>query len=820
MNDIFTVTFHDKDQQLTQQLCFHDELSAADIRGFISASFKCPEREIVGIYDNDTGVYFPLSMVANQMSLFTSGVFTLVYHSDYNEPIQADSDVAEQRNAKAFDFISATMKIPLDFVDAYIRIIIDEVRSHTSIKLFKIGVILQAVSQFSGPSNDIGKAKFIASMNYLSQSSDSGEDAVPNDEATYGRIFDSLCRGGATKVNVFRLCRFLSLFSGGLPNENVKMLFFLFDFDRDGTVSAGDVFNCFRDCLHVFSDLYRDVFTLADACRLDDVAKLLTISVFRAADAPASALSLESFYQWYSSRFSEDGDEHILFSSHLVNELGITDTVGFRQNEITVESVAEARSILGFQRIEPVTLKECLANYCEPSNPQFISKQGVFCAIILAARVHSVDIFHRDTSESSKSTDREAMGQRMRGLLEVELLVLQLFTVFDSLKSGYVDRDEIFCGLSPLCGGTWVDRVTAMFISQATKQRPVLDKKVTHLQLLVDRSDMNDYLIAVLKSVLLFSSYELDDESVQRLASRMLTDAIGVGTIPCLAPEGQASAIDFANWIDSAVDTGRKSSQPQQGRVQEDEYGEDDEEFEDNYDEEEEEERGGRHEPSAPLSNLIPETPSLVLQDLRHIKASLGFVGFSAEDVMEHLAECSHAGIITLTGWLQVVKHMRQLDTDATATVASDYAMEIAKQIFFSVSELHGPVFSAGMERAVSYNHLLSAVSVLSDSPEEDKIAVAFMVLASSEATDDDGLPTGMQVISYNNVVNYFRGVLAVTCVCSPLVAEQIQGANISLDDLAVSGVNSAVVNAGLASNSEYFDMEEFAVVAWSCVQQ
>ena len=780
MSTIYTITFHDQGQDLIKQLCLYDDVSPKDIRSFISASFNDGGRDLIGVYDDQKGVYFPLSMIAANMSMFTSGIFTLIYRTDDISLITATAD-ARKRSAKAFDFISAAMKVPLEFTDAFVDIIVAEVRSQTSIHSFKIGMILQAVSHFSGASNEIGKSKFIASMRYLTLSSDRTPDLAANDQAAYERIFDCLARG-TSQVNVFRLCRFLALFCGGIPNENVKMLYFLFDFDRDGIVSAGDVFNCFRDLLGSLGALYEEIFAVAAACRLDDVAKLLTISVFRAADAPASALSLDSFYAWLSSRYSEDGDEHILTSAHLLVDLSITETTGSREHLIDITTVEEARSILSLQDIAPSTLKECIANYADTTNPQFVSRRGVFCAVLLASRVHNIDVF-------GHSHDMD-IATRMDKLLQMEVLLLQLFALFDPLKSGFVDKDDLFCGLCAFCGGSWVDRVAAIFTSSVMRHRPVLDSLDTHLQLLVTREDMSECLVSVLKAILLFSEYSLHEAAVQRLTGRMLEDAFHAGTFPVQSVEGHVSAINFANWIESTVDsgtTGRKESKnlPPAGPA-----------------------------PSAPPLNTL----TTLTEELRHVKYSLGFVGFSAEDVMEHMGECAHAGYVTLSGWLQIVRHMRQLETDFTS---SEKAMELARLIFVSVAGLHTPVFSPGRELAVSYGHLLAAVSILCDSPPEDKIAVAFMVLASTEEELGESDPSsGTRYVTYENLVNYFRGVLTVTNVCSPLAQEQTRRADVSVDELAVAGVNHSILTAGLSPDIDNFDQDEFSAVAWSCVDE
>ena len=726
--------------------------------------------------------------------MFTHGVFTLVYRSD---DILVEGEAMAnslKRSAKALDFTSAVLKLPLQFIDAFIDVIVAEVRSQTNLPSYKIGMILQAVSHFSGPSSEIGKSKFIASMRYLTLSSDRTPDLAANDQAAYERIFDCLARG-TSQVNVFRLCRFLALFCGGIPNENVKMLYFLFDFDRDGIVSAGDVYNCFRDLLGSLGALYEEIFAVAAACRLDDVAKLLTISVFRAADAPASALSLDSFYAWLSSRYSEDGDEHILTSAHLLVDLSITETTGSREHLIDITTVEEARSILSLQDIAPSTLKECVANYADTTNRQFVSRRGLVCAVLLASRIHFIDVFSGG-SHMAQTIDRDGdVAMRMDRLLQAESLLLQLFALFDPLKSGFVNKDDIFCGLSPLCGGTWVDRVAAIFTSSITRHRPVLDSRDTHLRLLVTREDMSECLVSVLKTVLLFSEYSLHEAAVQRLAGRMLDDAVNAGRFPVQSAEGHVSAIHFADWIESSVVSDCGSQRSVELAVEIPSF------------------------PAAP-SPLLSEGPSSLALELRHVKYSLGFVGFSAEDVMEHMGECAHAGYITLSGWLQIVRHMRQLEADLTSA-HSEYAMELARHIFISVAGLHTPVFSPDRELAVSYGHLLAAVSILCDSPPEDKIAVAFMVLASTdEDVGGDDPSSDIRYVTYENLVNYFRGVLTVTMACSPLAQEHIRRANVSVDELALAGVNRAISGASLSHGNDKLDLDEFSNIAWSCVDE
>jgi len=233
-----------------------------------------------------------------------------------------------------------------------------------------------------------------------------------------------------------------------------------------------------------------------------------------------------------------------------------------------------------------------------------------------------------------------------------------------------------------------------------------------------------------------------------------------------------------------------------------------------------------REQKESRVSSVLPEDGQVSLE-LQAVRSILGFVGFSADDVMDVLGEASHEGLISEFGWFRAITHMCDLNRVIAEEDEDrrDEAMLFAGKIFDGLAGLYPPLRSASGERVVSYSLLLAAVTILCDCPPEEKLLTAFMVLSDSVVGPPCDPAVGdlegvVSLASLSNVTDFFRGVFAVLHAVSPTVQDITHKVGVSPDDMASVAMQSAVAQSGIVIVTERgLDVEQFNALAWVCIE-
>lgn len=852
----------------------------------------------IGLHD-EAGRYYPLSMIKISPELFTKGVYFIVYLNDQSTALQwspepqnhvgrdvSPAEEGEEVPEIATDFpqssendnlspiMNQSIHLPLRFLDGYFNLICQEIKYRTGLDNHKIATYLQALSQFSVTNDLITKGRFLSSMVFsLHQTSQQTSPSqftppIPPDvNAIFGEIFDifvteyssypsSTTKNSSNTVEIIRLCRFLSLFAGGLPNENVKILYHLYDYDQDGVVSFNDLYYCFHEMLLILSRLYDSVLDIMFTYSLDTIAMLLAQYVVMAGHklkwendfvvdneddedndretynpeftySGDETLSIQQFHEWYSNT------EHILYLPPRSLRSSQTAQVSSFQH------ISAVKKALSFHPITCDTLKLTLQHFSE-NKAAFISSIGFFSSIILSFRIHQTDIFslHHPTAVSDGNTP--PLFENSHYLMTMETILRHVFDAFDPLHSEYVAVEDIFASLSLFLNASWYDRLTAYFqlnTSHHPRYQLYLEKSDTHLDPLLTEVAMIDYLVSILKTTSLFQSSGMpnsndDDEYFIQHSTQLLQHALQTGLIPS-QPHGCILLSDYALWLESNIDLGEPDMIP------------------------------AASIPVIPVEASAPPPPTsyplpssqfsqIIHNDYEIVKEKLGFLGFTAEDFMDLLGESANAGKVTLSAWLHIVFLMNQLN----ATSSSIYAEEstssphqlssslttLATNIFRTLSSLtmrsalsphkSSRTLEAAMamtqqdddeKNTVPYHILLSTLIMLCDSPVEDKIAVIFTVLSETtdepRAAQEDEDEEENKKVKISNLLFFIECVLSILSLISSTIHEIVTNTQQSTEMIAMAtlqfAMRSAASEEGLKEGQKALSMDEFCSLFW-----
>ena len=856
---LYFIKLIDRDQVGSFEFGVESTMSLDDLHENILELFNSDglRRRVVGVYDDKMKVFYPLSFLLRNPRTFATrenDYFTVVYedstfmnevgHSYSNSRVQNSLyEKEDDDDDEGGQYVSETSteadvvqpprslmekmlaKLPVEFIDAHLKMLIDEVSSRTMLKKHSISQIFHSLSLYGDTSDNISADAFLLSIDYLDMLDPSIPDGITSSGYdVYERIYeavrecsldvnnmdDEMDDDNDQTVSVYRLCLFMSLFCSFGSNEkdietSLKIMYNLFDFNRDGFVTLNDAHNCFHVLITSLMRLFPDMIFEIDGYPVEKVVNALTESLFNGrtlAGGGNTILQYVYFQQWYKSR------DNIVF---LLVEANPNPFV-LKGMKIDYTSFQEARGDLGLEGIYPDTLMKCLSHYAsersryemgntilsessdESDEFQFISRRGVFTAVLLASKMESANnIFSAD----------------WEGLHKAELIISQVFSLFDISNAGYVDKNDIFSGLSVFCGGTFDHRVQTMFAYTGNSQ----PQRIVHvpeerslIQTLVTRGQMIEYLLAVLKPVLLFGEYDLDDDLLQSLAVRMINDALSQKLLTTQVNGGVAT-IDFALWLQRIIRI--------EGSGIGDETGD------------------GEHLSSMSHNDaLSPQSLSdysspenSVPDELNAVKSMMGFTGFTAEDVMDLLGEMSREGMITEQNWYQAVNNMCAFNSNSPDEEddRKDEAYLFAQKVFDSIANLYPEVLSDSNERLVNYSLLLSAVTILCDSPVEDKLFTAFSVLSdtSVETLDEkDEIRDVQSFASVSNVTDYFRGVFAIIRAVSPAVQNMSGKMGLTCDDMAAATLQCAMAQNNMTEFPvKGFNMDEFSALAWTCME-
>jgi len=231
-------------------------------------------------------------------------------------------------------------------------------------------------------------------------------------------VFDQNQNGA---VDTAELAAGLSLLCGGTPEDKVRSAFNMYDKDRNGYITMGEM-------AHYLASVYRLLYeTQPDlvnevGCTVEELAKVTAEQAFIDADKNHDGkISFEEFCAWYTTGMTSASD--------LLAETNMRF------------SIDEVRKIT---RLHLYDVNDIFAFFVRSSGPDRKLTRSQFNQLFeaLAAEKDGVPESERNTWEAALD---------------------QLFSLFDTSQTGYVDFKELGAGLTLLCGGAGNAKARAAF---------------------------------------------------------------------------------------------------------------------------------------------------------------------------------------------------------------------------------------------------------------------------------------------------------------------------------------------------------------------
>ena len=543
---MFSISLHNRRNHKTASLLLHTDYSLDALQEKIRVQLETGSSRVVGVFDESRGVFFSLSFLLtspSSLSLSSSAAYSLVFEdgndftTDFkrkeaprvetceNDDEEEDGDRTEDEEEEDYDFSETThseeprnctapptgcsqkvvCNLPIEFIDAHLKMLMDEVIANTKLNIHAVSQVFHALSLYADTTDLISKQSFLAGMSYLAwlDTSRRNDDADQVSNAMFERIFDavhSCCQGSQAaddadsdpKVSIYHISLFLSLFcctgyDDKSHQNSIKIMYNLFDFDRDGHVTLCDASNCFYVMIMCLLDLFSQIIFAIEEYPLFKNASLLTESLFGGPVTGVQSskkIHYSQFKVWLESR-----DSAVL----ALNESTPSRPIR-RGLKSKASNFLQAQCNLGLEGISPITLMKCLNYYASKENRSgcendsmraLISHRGVFSAILLASKMESPN---------------NVFSTSWSGLYEAEVILCEVMSLFDTCESGHVDRDDIFAALSVFCGGTFEERVQALFPPSSTydsQQLVYVANERAYFRALIHRDQMAKYLLAV-----------------------------------------------------------------------------------------------------------------------------------------------------------------------------------------------------------------------------------------------------------------------------------------------------------------------------------
>ena len=189
--------------------------------------------------------------------------------------------------------------------------------------------------------------------------------------------------------------------------------------------------------------------------------------------------------------------------------------------------------------------------------------------------------------------------------------------------------------------------------------------------------------------------------------------------------------------------------------------------------------------------------PSAVVLELRDAQEKLGLHGVPAEDLMELLGELSVKGMLHIDAWNDFLENFTAHDDPREQALAMQLGMKIFQ------------AFDPFDQDAVPYVYFCAGLALLTDSPVEDKIMVAFVLCDTS----------GNGNITVTEFQNLVLASLKVAIACCSLAKAKLEqsGTRATLEDLARLTVAEGLAVMGLDAD-EPLTLELVSEIALKCV--
>ena len=382
-----------------------------------------------------------------------------------------------------------------------------------------------------------------------------------------------------------------------------------------------------------------------------------------------------------------------------------------------------------------------------------------------------------------------------------DYLVHTIFATFDANKSGFCDLTELGCGLMLFSGGEIADRAQMAYklVAEWHDEDEGLNGEAKNEG--VKTEMMTTAIASVLKIVAILNSSYLNSCDPLNTADEITKRAFVRAKLPIsyCSTIGQE---DFEYWFSVVLTiyneveeqeeeeqvvevkkTKKQAKQKRKGKKTSTKLTIDTE--------------SAKYNADTDLENgdvRITMPPNTVVLELQLAKNLLGLTGVAAEDLMELLGEVSSEGLLSVETWKEYLSEF-VLGTKADKKRGMDLGLKLFKS------------FDANHQNEVKYIDFCAGLILLSDSPVEDKVMVAF-VLNDTE---------GVGIISVPELQNLVLGSLRVAISCSPTAAKKVEEGGVGITELA-----RLIVLEGLAvmelSSEDSLTLETVSEISLKCI--
>lgn len=382
-----------------------------------------------------------------------------------------------------------------------------------------------------------------------------------------------------------------------------------------------------------------------------------------------------------------------------------------------------------------------------------------------------------------------------------DYIVRNLFSIFDEESSGFCDLRELGCGLMLFAGGEIIDRAQMAYklVAESCKKES-RDIDDNHHEIGVTSDMMTVAVASVLKVVAILNNSYLNSCDPMTTAEEITKRAF-IRAKLSLSYGATITQEDFEYWfsvvltIYNEIEEGEEIKEKiishtvilPKNQVS-------DQQFLNHlsidtdsalYDADMDIENGD-------VRSTMPPNP--VVLELQRAKHLLGLRGVAAEDLMELLGQVSSEGMLSAETWEEYLLEFVVGDKNE-----KKIGTELGIKLFRA--------FDKNDEEAVSYIDFCAGLSLLSDSPIEDKIMVAFVL--------NDRESVGM--ITVPELENLILGSLRVVVACSPLAAIRMASSGVTLENLSHLTVMEGLAVMELTYN-DTLTLETVSEIALKCV--
>lgn len=385
-----------------------------------------------------------------------------------------------------------------------------------------------------------------------------------------------------------------------------------------------------------------------------------------------------------------------------------------------------------------------------------------------------------------------------------EYVVRSIFSLFNDNNSGYCDLREIGCGLMLFSGGEIIDRAQMAYklVAESDSQDMTGIENGERRDEGVNTEMMTTAIASVLKVVAALNSSYLNSCDPVNTAEEITKRAF-IRAKLLLSGGGSITQDDFEYWfsvvltiyneIEAAKDENEEEVEGKNSPYK----AEDSEHSETVSPQLSIDTESAKYNPDTDFENGdVRETipPNAVVMELRRAKQLLGLTGVAAEDLMELLGDISARGFLAEEAWLEFLYEFVVGDEEEQMQ-----GIRLGLQIF--------KAFDLFDKNLVPYTNFCAGLALLTDSPPEDKIMVAFVL-------NDTQSIGSISVLEFQNLV---LSCLRVIVTCSPLAEDKVLRGGLSIEDLA-----GLTVMEGLAvmklSYDDSLTLEIISEISYKCV--